>query len=150
MAKTVYTGSDVIGIFDAATTAGKRMESIAITLERGKFIINPSDPITVERGSGPPDCGITIVGIDSDDANSMTSAEVMALVLSGDAPSALSWTDDAATPVSKLPANFFDYFPLSKWRVDKVDTGSGGPTDVNKWTATISPSNQNTVTPAPA
>jgi len=40
------------------------------------------------------------------------------------APSALAWTDKAATPVSFLPTVFFTKFPVSTWRIARVDTGA--------------------------
>jgi len=138
---TIYTGSDVA--FGLTTVQTKRTESIEIELMRDKFTATPSDPIAVERGSGPPDCKITITGQDSDDPGALSAADLMALVLSGAPPESLYWTDKATTPASKFPANFFTIFPLNKWRVDSVTGGNGGATDVGKWKAQLTPNNQN-------
>jgi hypothetical protein len=137
MAHTLYTGKEVKITFGAVT---KRFRSLEVSVTRADFDAQPSDSDTVRRGSGPADATMTIVGFDSDDANAGDFAEIAALVLSRTAPSALSWTDDDATPASKLPADFFTtYFPLADWRVTGVTGGSGGPSDPGQWSATLTP-----------
>jgi hypothetical protein len=143
---TLYTGKDVLITFNGIT---KRFLGIEINLTSEKFDANPSDTQVTRRGTATQDCTITLRGQDSDDADAATFADVGELKLSQAAPSALSWTDTGATPVSKLPSSFFDYFPLPGWRVDDVTGGSGGPGDVNEWSATITPNNDDTPPAAP-
>lgn len=138
MPTEIFTGEDVtIGV----NGANKRMLSIRVRVMAEKFAATPSDGLVIERGSGPLDASMTITGQDSENTSALSAAEAMDLVLSKAAPSSLSWTDKATTPVSKLPTNFWTLFPLSKWRADSVESGSGGPTDVGQWTMELTPNN---------
>lgn len=138
MPKTIYTGKDVKITFGTITA---RFQSIRIRVTSNKFEATPSDSTTVRRGTGTQDASITITGFDSDDAGAAGFDDVATLVLTKAAPTALSWTDTAGTPVSKLPANFFTTFPLAKWRVDSAEGGSAGPGDPSTWTVELTPNN---------
>lgn len=133
-----FTGKDVAITFGTITA---NFKSIEINVDISKFEALASDTNKVQRGDGVFDAGITITGWDSEAANSASFEDIIAMVLSRAAPTALSYTDKGAIPASKLPAAFWTMFPLSSWRVDSARGGSGGPADPNDWTAVLTPNN---------
>lgn len=135
---TVYTGRDVVITYGDITA---RFKSIRIKVMGAKFEADASDTVVVQRGTGTLDASITIVGWDSDITGGGTFAVVAESVISKEAPSALSWTDTAGTPASKLAASFFTLFPLSGWRTDSAEGGSAGPNDPADWTVELTPNN---------
>lgn len=133
-----YTGLDVAITFDSGTG---HFQSIEIEVEVSKFEAPSSDSPVMQRGDGMMDAKITLKGWETDASGGLSFADVAGMVLSREAPSALSWTDTAGTPATRLPAGFFTSFPLSGWRVDKVTGGSAGAEDPSEWTAELSPNN---------
>lgn len=138
MPNKVYTGKQGKITFDAVT---KRFRRIRIRLNSNKFTADSSDTDVTERGTGTRDASIEIEFADSDDSGGGSFKSIGDIHLAGTAPSALSFTDTATTPASRLPTNFFTKYPLSGWRIDDVDTESAGPGDVAITRATLSPNN---------
>ena len=135
-----YTGMDVKINVNGITA---NFQSIEIHIMRKKWEASASDSDVIQRGSGQQDCSMTIKGWDSSTANSATFDALAALVDTKAAPSALTWTTSAATPVSKVPANFFTRFPLASWRIDDAKGGSAGADKPGEWTITLTPNNLN-------
>jgi len=133
-----YTGEDAAITFDAGTG---HFQSIEIHIMKSKWNAPSSDSGVEQRGSGRIDAEITLKGWDSAGTGGLEFADIAALVLSGAAPSAFTWTDKGTTPTSRLPTNFFIFFPLSKMRVDDVSGGSGDAEKPSEWTAKISVNN---------
>lgn len=139
MAHPTYSGKEVQITFGSVTL---RFKSFEVKVMADKRDTTPSDSAYLRRATGTLDASMTIVGYESDDTGAGNFDYVAGLVLAQTAPSALSWTDDAGTPASKLPSDFFTtHFPLADWRVDEATGGSGGPTDTAEWSVTLSPNN---------
>lgn len=137
MAHDRYTGKEGRITFDAGVG---HFRSIAID-GTNEYANEPSsDSGYAFRVLASRDARITIEGYDSDATGALSFADVEALRLSQAAPSALAWTDDAGTPVTRLPANYFStHFPLAGWRIESCSGGGGGQGDVSTWTAVLTP-----------
>lgn len=142
MAVKVYTGKDVKITFGDIVA---RFKGIKIKVMGSKFEATASDSNVLERGTGTYDASIAITGWDSDDTGASDFDKVAAMVLSGQAPTALTYTDDAGTPASRLPSNFFTLFPLNRWKVDDAEGGTDGPGDPAQWVVNLTPNNLDVV-----
>lgn len=134
MAHEIYTGKDVRPTFGTMT---KKWMSIQIEETSEKAPAKAADEKFMKRVTKHSDAKITIKGLDSDNAAGYSFADVHAL--KGTSPSALTFTDDAVTPVSKLRSGFFTDYPLSQWCVDDV-TGEWTD-DPSQWTIVMTPGN---------
>jgi hypothetical protein len=82
-------------------------------------------------------CRITASGYQSTTAGGGDFATLATDQLAETAPSAMSWTDTAGTPVSQLPATFFTEFPLSGMRIVNTTGGPGTFMDPTMWSVEI-------------
>ena len=132
-----YTGTevkitcgDIVGHFNGIT----------INIKKSKYEARASDSDVQQRGTKYIDADIEIKGWDTDLNGGASFSDVAALVMANLAPTALTFTDNGATPATKLPADFFTKFPLSGWSFDEVK-GSDWNEKAAEWTLKLTPNN---------
>lgn len=80
---------------------------------------------------------ITATGYQSTATGGGTFADLATDQLAETAPTAMSWTDTAGTPVSQLPTTFFTEFPLSEMRIVNTTGGPGTFMEPTEWSVEI-------------
>ena len=118
MPNSVYLGSNFNIVFDAMTS-NVGWNELTIEESQETAPAKPAASKFMRRAAKCYDAKITVKGFASDDSGKLKLATVHGLL--GKAPSALTVTDDAGTPVTQLRAAFFTDYPLTAWRVDKVN-----------------------------
>ncbi len=114
---------------------------VALSTEATEF--NPLDSGRKMRKVASVDASITLEGYQSTATGGGNFALLGQALLNQTTISAITWTDTAGTPVTQLPADFFDTvkgFPVSTWRVTGAEGGPSGQTSATMWSATLTPS----------